>query len=306
MRLAIVGLGVQGRKRMAVAGKDVVATIDPAASAGARYAAIGEVPLDGFDAACVCTPDASKLDSLRYLLARGKHVLVEKPLLADPPAFEELAALARSTGAACYTAYNHRFEPHLVRLRETVQRGGLGEIYLARFFYGNGTARDVRSSAWRDQGLGVLSDLGSHLLDLALFLFGDLPGPCEVWSANRFENRSFDHVAFGVNGRPVVELEATLVSWRNTFSADVFGERGSAHVAGLCKWGPSTFTLRRRVLPSGRPSETVETIEQPDPTWAAEYRHFEALCRTGGGNIDTDRRIGAELRHLGAQCATLT
>ena len=34
-------------------------------------------------------------------------------------------------------------------------------------FYGNGTARLVRDSAWRDQGAGVLPDLGSHLLDTA-------------------------------------------------------------------------------------------------------------------------------------------
>ena len=41
-------------------------------------------------------------------------------------------------------------------------------------FYGNGTARLVRESAWRDAGAGVLPDLGSHLLDTARFWFGDL------------------------------------------------------------------------------------------------------------------------------------
>lgn len=305
MRLAIVGLGVQGRKRMAVAGTDVVATVDPVAP-GAQYGTIDDVPLDLFEAACVCTPDAAKRDLVRYLLARGKHVLVEKPLLVDPPAFDELSALARSTRTTCYTAYNHRFEPHLVRLRDVLQQARIGDVYLARFFYGNGTARDVRSSPWRDDGLGVLSDLGSHLLDLALFLFGDVPGAYDVWSANRFENRAFDHVAFGVKGQPVLEFEVTLLSWKNAFSADIFGSRGSAHVSGLCKWGPSTFTLRQRVLPSGRPSEETETLEQPDPTWAAEYAHFQDLCRSGAANIDNDRRIDAALRQLGAQCATLT
>lgn len=305
MRLAIVGLGVQGRKRLAVAGPDVAATVDPAAP-DAQYRAIDEVPVEAFDAACVCTPDAAKLDLLRYLLARGKHVLVEKPLLAGPSALDELSALARSTGAACYTAYNHRFEPHLVRLRQALEEGRLGDLYLARFFYGNGTARDVRLSPWRDEGLGVLADLGSHLVDLGLFLFGAVPADYAVWSANRFENRAFDHVAFGAAGRPVLECEVTLLSWRNSFYAEVFGERGSAHVHGLCKWGPSTYTLRRRVLPSGRPGEETETLEQPDGTWRAEYRHFLGMCASGATTLDNDRRIDAVLRQLGARCAALT
>ena len=304
MRLVVVGLGIQGRKRLAVAGGDVVATVDPVV-ADAGHRSIDTVPLERFDAACVCTPDDAKPDLLRYLLAAGKHVLVEKPLVGERALFDELTALARSTGATCYTAYNHRFEPHLVRLRDAIASGAVGDVYQARFFYGNGTARDVRNSPWRDRGLGVIPDLGSHLLDLASFLFGGIDASLEVWSANRFENRSYDHVIFGSNGRPVLEFEASLLSWRNTFRADVFGSAGSAHVDGLCKWGPSVFTLRRRVLPSGRPTEERDVLEQPDPTWAAEYDHFVRVCDTGTSTLDNDRRIDAMLRELGAQCATV-
>ena len=50
-------------------------------------------------------------------------------------------------------------------MRELIVSGELGEIYSCRMFYGNGTARLVRESDWRDQGAGVLPDLGSHLLD---------------------------------------------------------------------------------------------------------------------------------------------
>jgi hypothetical protein len=80
-----------------------------------------------------------------------------------------------------------------------------------------------------------------------------------------------------------------LVSWRNQFTADVYGERGSAHIASLCKWGPATFTLRRRVLPSGRPPEESVTLVQDDPTWALEYAHFRTLCeKADRGNLDND------------------
>jgi hypothetical protein len=70
----------------------------------------------------------------------------------------------------------------------------------------------------------------------------------------------------------------TLLSWRNTFGVDVIAEKGSAHVDGLCKWGPSRLTVRRRILPSGRPTEESQVVERPDPTWEAEYRAFLEQC----------------------------
>jgi predicted dehydrogenase len=299
VRVVVAGLGVQGRKRLAIAGRDVVATVDPV-NRDARYGDITEVPVDEYDAALVCTPDAAKLPILAHLLGHGKHVLVEKPLLSGAPAaLEDLARLAAARGAVCYTAYNHRFEPHFVRMKETIDSGVLGRIYLCRMFYGNGTARDVRDSAWRDQGAGVLPDLGSHLLDTALFWFGALDAPFSVWAANRFENRAFDHLLFGAAGTPALELEVTLLSWRNHFTCDVYGEHGSAHISSLCKWGPTTFTLRRRVLPSGRPPEECVTLVQSDPTWAAEYDHFLALCRKGEpGNLANDIVLNGVLHDL--------
>src|SRR5690606_10312942 len=103
--------------------------------------------------------------------------------------------------------------------------------------------RDVRNSVWRDEGAGVLPDLGSHLLDTLLFWFGEFDAPFSVWSADRFENRAFDHFLCGARGSLVLELEMSLLSWRNHFTCDVFAENGTAHIESLCKWGPSTFTL---------------------------------------------------------------
>lgn len=297
MRVVIVGTGNQGRKRLAAAGKDVVATVDSLAP-GATYRQIVQVPLESYDAALVCTPDEAKPNALRFLLAHGKHVLVEKPLLADASQVRQLGELAHAHRAVCYTAYNHRFEPHIVQLRELIESGKLGDIYQARFFYGNGTARDVRHSAWRDQGPGVLADLGSHLLDLVPFLFGRPRSDFVSWGGQRCENRSFDHFRFGTTSAPVLGFEVSLLSWKNTFSIDVLGERGSAHLDGLCKWGPSRLTVRRRVLPSGRPEEETQTLQQPDPTWATEYQHFQDLCRSGGNTIEKDLWINAVLHRL--------
>jgi scyllo-inositol 2-dehydrogenase (NADP+) len=296
-RAIVVGLGIQGRKRLGIAGSEAVATVDPRVEAD--YRSVEEVPIGEYDAALVCTPDAAKIDLLSYLLAAGKHVLVEKPLLASSAEFDRLAAAAKRGQAVCYTAYNHRFEPHFVTMKSTIEAGELGRIYLCRMFYGNGTARDVRESVWRDRGAGVLPDLGSHLLDTALFWFGDIDAPFELWSADRFENRAFDHVLIGSRGTPVLELEMSLLSWRNHFTCDVYGERGSAHIESLCKWGPSTFTVRQRVLPSGRPPERSAGLVQPDPTWAAEYVHFKSLCARGQvTDFAADRRISQVLERL--------
>src|ERR1051325_6223257 len=186
---------------------DVLATVGPVWR-GAVYWALEDVPLDSYDAACVCTPDREKFAMLEYLLTHGKHLLVEKPLFAQTAAEEavlyRVAKLARSGRAVCYTAYNHRFEPHLVRLREVIKSRVLGELHLVRGFYGNGTARDVRLSPWRDKGLGVLSDLGSHLLDLCSFFFGSIASNPVMWARHSFENVAADHALFGFEGRRVI------------------------------------------------------------------------------------------------------
>jgi scyllo-inositol 2-dehydrogenase (NADP+) len=278
MRVVIVGYGVQGKKRLRIAGKDAIGVVDPVA-AEADWKDISEVPPDRYDAALICTPDAPKMAILRHLLPNAKHALVEKPLHAENEAeLNEVEKLAQKSGSLCYTAYNHRFEPHYVRMRDLIRSGVLGQIYRCRMFYGNGTARLVRNSEWRDQGAGVLPDLGSHLLDTARYWFGDVGEDFRVVSANRFENRAPDHVVIdSQSSRPTLELEMTLLNWRNHFTCDVFAEKGTAHIESLCKWGPATFTHRTRILPSGRPPEEALTLVEDDPTWAVEYDHFKRL-----------------------------
>jgi len=299
MRVIVVGLGVQGNKRRQIAGADVVATVDPLVP-GADYRSLEDVLTDRYDAALLCIPDDPKVGLIRYLLNQKKNVLVEKPLISENQSdLEELASLVKRQGVVCYTAYNHRFEPHFVRLKETIESGTLGKLYRMRFFYGNGTARDVRNSPWRDKGGGVLHDLASHLLDTILFVFGSIPEDIHVWSANCFENNAFDHIICGAKMPVLVELEMSLLSWRNNFVAEVYGEDGSAHIESLCKWGPSTFTLRKRLLPSGRPPEESMTLVRADPTWELEYEYFKNLCKTGRtSNISNDLIINRHLKNL--------
>ena len=303
MRVIVVGYGVQGKKRRRGAGGDCVGVADPV-TAEADWKDILEVPPDGYDAALVCTPDEPKVKILTYLLGRGKHVLVEKPLhAASEDELDAIEVLARKTGAVCYTAYNHRFEPHYVRMRDLIKSGALGEIYRCRMFYGNGTARLVRESAWRDRGAGVLPDLGSHLLDTARFWFGDIGEQFNLVSVSRFENRAPDHVVVAAQKcRPQLEFEMTLLSWRNHFTCDVLAEKGTAHIESLCKWGPTTFVHRTRILPSGRPPEQSMTMVQDDPTWDLEYDHFKHLVGSGAKtDLANDRWLLRVLGKLSAE-----
>jgi predicted dehydrogenase len=279
LRVIVVGLGVQGYKRRKFAGRDFVASVDPV-NPEADFKSVNAVPLDSYDAVLACTPDEAKVKLLSYFLSNGKHVLVEKPLWAEYETdIVALQKLAQANKAVCYTAYNHRFEPHYVRMRDLIASGELGKIYSCRMFYGNGTARLVRESVWRDQGAGVLPDLGSHLLDTCRFWFGDLTDDFELVAVNRFENLSPDHVVIhSEKSQPRIELEMTMLMWRNHFTCDVLAEKGTAHIQSLCKWGPTTFNKRTRILPSGRPPEESVTLVQDDPTWALEYAHFKTLC----------------------------
>jgi scyllo-inositol 2-dehydrogenase (NADP+) len=303
MRVIVVGLGIQGHKRRRLAGADIVCTVD-VRNPDADFRHVREVPLASYDAALLCVPDSAKLELLGYLIEHRKHVLIEKPLVAEDEAkLEELAERARRGGIVLYVAYNHRFEPHFARMRDLIASGALGKIYRCRMFYGNGTARLVRNSDWRDQGTGVLDDLGSHMLDTARFWFGDIGDDFSIVSADCFENRSLDHVVIAApRVRPQLEFEMTLLSWRNHFTCDLFAEKGSAHISSLCKWGPSEFTYRERIMPSGRPPEQAITLVQDDPTWALEYEHFKTLCqKSRPTDLSNDIWLNRVLRKLGGQ-----
>ena len=303
MRVIVVGLGVQGHKRKRFAASDFVCSVDTA-KPEADFRNLRDVSPASFDAALLCVPDGAKLDLLGYLVEQGKHALIEKPLVAeDEAALARLQENARAKSVVLYVAYNHRFEPHFVRMRDLVRSGALGRIYRCRMFYGNGTARLVRNSDWRDQGAGVLDDLGSHVLDTARFWFDDIGEEFFIVSANRFENSSPDHVVFATaRVKPQLEFEMSLLSWRNHFTCDVFAENGSAHISSLCKWGPSQFIHRERVLPSGRPPEQSVTLIQDDPTWELEYAHFKTLCQERRPtDLSNDIWLSRVLRKLGTQ-----
>src|SRR5262249_58158957 len=132
------------------------------------------------------------------------------------------AGRGNKCGVLAKAAYILPCERHFVGMRDLIASGELGAIYCCRMFYGNGAARLVRDSAWRDQGAGVLPDLGSHLLDTCRFWFGEIADEFRFVGVHCFENRAPDHVVIhSEHSHPRLELEMTLLMWRNHFTCDV-------------------------------------------------------------------------------------
>ena len=304
LRVVIIGFGVQGKKRSLIASEQLISIVDPL-SPVANFKDIKELSLNQYDAALVCTGDSEKIKIIEYLINNKKHVLVEKPLISNSTKdIEKIISLTNENKVACYTAYNHRFEPHFVKLKEIIQSKVLGKIYSCRMFYGNGTARLVKDSAWRDTGTGVLFDLGSHLLDTCKFWFEKLEMNFELLGSYRHENKSPDHVLISSeNTFPRIELEMTLCMWKNHFTCDLLAERGSIHIESLCKWGPAKISIRKRTYPSGKPTEESSILVQNDPTWEEEYSHFKQLVsKRALTDLSNDIWINNVLSEIGKRC----
>jgi predicted dehydrogenase len=297
MRYVVVGLGNIGAKRKAVLGERCVATVDPFNPA-ADYRRPEDCPADRYDAAVLAVPNDVKLKLMERFLTRGKHVLVEKPLIVDAGAAADLDGHARAGRAIWYTSYNFRFEPHVIALKRHLEAGAVGRVYRVRMFYGNGTAGNI-AGTWRDSHLGILEDMASHLVDLAGFVFGRFGEEFRVWERRGHELKGPDHCVLATVDRALV-IECSFLAWKNRWRIEVTGERGALEMDGLTKWGGSELVLRRRRLPSGVPEEFREVAPGPDQTWAGDIEHFEALVAAGRTSRDNDLWLSRTIQSAAA------
>ena len=165
-------------------------------------------------------------------------------------------------------------------MQKLIKSKKLGKIYKCRIFYGNGTSLLVKKSKWRDKGKGVLTDIGSHLLDLCIYWFGKKINSLKIVELDKFENKTPDYSIITLEVNKIkITLEMTLCMWKNTFTCDVFASKGSAHINSLCKWSNNTFCYRKRKFPSGKPKEKTFFFKQGDPTWKLEFSYFRNLIK---------------------------
>ena len=121
----------------------------------------------------VSTPNASHYALARAALLAGKHVVVDKPFVLSPAEGEELAALAQQQGVRLSVYQNRRWDGDFLTLRRALASGELGAVHTFRAHFDR-YAPQVKAR-WKEAaqpGAGVLWDLGPHLIDQALQLFG--------------------------------------------------------------------------------------------------------------------------------------
>ena len=125
------------------------------------------------DAVLISTPHRDHFPQAQASLAKGMHVLVEKPLVIQPDHAEHLLALAKAQERALVVAYQRHWMPHFVYARQLVREGVLGEIrgvvaYVTQHWVGVGGWRLEPDLA----GGGMFMDTGSHLVAALLWVSG--------------------------------------------------------------------------------------------------------------------------------------
>jgi predicted dehydrogenase len=122
----------------------------------------------------VATPNASHFDLARQSLLAGKHVVVEKPFTNTSAEARQLIDLAQERKLLLSVHQNRRWDGDFLTVRRLLDAGLLGRLveYESRY---DRFRNHPRPGAWRERegaGSGLVFDLGSHLIDQALVLFG--------------------------------------------------------------------------------------------------------------------------------------
>jgi scyllo-inositol 2-dehydrogenase (NADP+) len=129
---------------------------------------------DEIEVVVVNTPDKSHYALARTAIGAGKHVIVEKPITQTVEQGEELIALARDQRVMLTVFQNRRWDGDFMTVQDVVRKNLLGplvdfESHYDRYRYG------IQSGSWKeraDSGAGVLYNLGAHMIDQVLMLFG--------------------------------------------------------------------------------------------------------------------------------------
>ena len=188
IRIAIVGMGIrgglfaQGLRQNPDA--ELVAVCD--ANAITREAARVEWGVPGFtdvremldregpDAILICTPDFAHRDYAVAAAEHGVHVMVEKPLATTLDDADAILVAVQRAGIICQVAFENRWNPPLVRAKQTIESGALGDVSLVSARLNDTLYVPTRMLSWAAQST-VGWFLLPHLVDLAIWLSGKQP-----------------------------------------------------------------------------------------------------------------------------------
>lgn len=272
------------------------------------------------DLIVIPTPNDTHFPLAKAALEAGKHVVVDKPFTVTLSQARELDALAKSFGRLLSVFHNRRWDSDFLTVKSLINEGSLGEI--AWFESHFDRYRPQVRNRWREQagpGSGIWYDLGPHLLDQAVNLFG-LPVSLTVDLAQlRPGAQTTDcfHAILSYPQRRIV-LHASMLAAAETARYIVHGTRGSYVKFGLDPqeerlkngerlpqedWG---YDMRDGVVTRFEGEEQVEEtlLTQPGnyPAYYAAIR--DALNGTGENPVPASQAIQVmELIELGIESA---
>ncbi len=130
------------------------------------------------EAVNITAPNGLHLEIVRAAAQAGKHILCEKPVGKDPRETAQCEQAARQAGVLSFVGYNYRWPPLVQYARQLIDEGRLGRLthYHSRFVasYASDPYGVLSWRFLREHGLGILSDLGTHALDMAHFMAGPI------------------------------------------------------------------------------------------------------------------------------------
>lgn len=205
------------------------------------------------DLVFICTPNDTHFQYAMDALENGKHVVIEKPFSATEEEAKQLVALAKEKGLILTAYQNRRWDSDFLTIQKLLAEGKLGDIveYECRY---DRFRPVVPTESWKEKKVDVggnLYNLGPHLLDQALVLFGTpetVTAEVRTVRPNSEIDDYFD-VRLGYADKLVI-LKSSLMVYENSLRYTLHGTNGSFIKGGL---DIQEETLRQNVLPNQEP-----------------------------------------------------
>jgi len=214
------------------------------------------------DLVVICTPNVYHYEMVKSCIEAGKHVVIEKPFTHSYKEALELTELAGKKNVKLFPYQNRRWDGDFLTIKKILKSGALGDIqyYEAHF---DRYSPDRKRAAWRDEelpGSGVLYDLGPHLIDQALQLFGSPESIEAVIQSQRDGSKVDDYFLISMYyPDKVAKVTAGMLVKDPGPRYIIHGNRGSFIKYGI---DPQEAALRKGEMP-----DTEHWGEESPKTW---------------------------------------
>ena len=289
---------------LSAARAQAVANLQPGVRPSADYReALDDRDLDAVD---VCLPHHLHARVSIEAIARGKHVLCEKPLAATLPEADGMIGAAEKAGVTLMVAENEVFSPLYRRVRDLIAAGAIGRPALAQMTRGcflEESFKKERPWFLDEQAAagGMMMSGGVHDFEKLRMILGEVTAVFARRAPQRFADMQGDDTsvamlrfasgAVGLMVQSFLIKNALTASGTEEHTLRIEGESGSIRAAGTN--GGRIVLFRESIadhLLADAPCETEMIIPEAD-TFELEAAHFMACVRDGKEPITAGRKM---------------